>query len=139
MGTSDKKIYRIEIITRPERLEDLKDALRAVRVTGMTVSQVYVCGLSTGFREVYRGQAVEVNLLPKVKVEIVACEIDPDIIIEAATKACHTGQIGDGKIFVTEVADAVRIRTGERGPAAIMDRQEESAIVDKRVSGNYKD
>ena len=132
-----QEIYRIEIITRPERLEALKESLRAIRVTGMTVSQVYGCGLSTGFKEFYRGQEVEISLLPKIKVEIIVCEVSVDEVIEATKAACQTGHIGDGKIFVSEIKDAIRIRTGERGPAAIMDRPEENDIVEKRVSGKY--
>lgn len=129
-------IYRVEIITRPERLEALKEALRAIRVTGMTVSQVYGCGLSTGLKETYRGQQVEVSLLPKIKVEIIVYEVAVDDVIDAAIGACRTGQIGDGKIFVTEVTDAVRIRTGERGAAAIMDRPSERELVEQRIAGH---
>lgn len=129
------KIYRIEVITRPERLEVLKEALHAIRVTGMTVSQVYGCGLSGGFSETYRGQVVQINLLPKVKVDIVVCEVPIDDVIEAVNNVCRTGEIGDGKIFISEIFDAIRIRTGERGAAAIMDRHDEKAIIEKRLKG----
>ena len=127
-------IYKIEIITRPERLEALKEALYAIRVTGMTVSQVYGCGLSRGHKEVYRGTEVAVNLLPKVKVEIVVCEVPVEKALEAAKKACWTGNIGDGKIFVSAIDNAVRIRTGEEGPAAIMDRQEDLPLVNATIA-----
>lgn len=129
------KIYRIEVITRPERLELLKEALHAIRVTGMTVSQVFGCGLSGGFRETYRGQVVQINLLPKVKVEIVICEVPIDDVIEAVNNVCRTGEIGDGKIFISEISDAIRIRTGERGAAAIMDRHDEKNIIEDRLKG----
>ncbi len=129
------KIFRIEVITRPERLELLKEALHGIRVTGMTVSQVFGCGLSGGFREVYRGQEVQINLLPKVKIEIVVCEVTVDEVIEAVNSVCRTGEIGDGKIFVSEILNAVRIRTGEQGPAAIMDRDDEKDIVEERLKG----
>jgi nitrogen regulatory protein P-II 1 len=112
---------KIEIITRPDKLEELKEAMYAIGVTGMTVSQVFGCGLSKGHTEVYRGQEYAINLLPKVKVEIVVCEVPVEAVLEAAKKACRTGKIGDGKIFVYTIENAVRIRTGEEGDIAIMD------------------
>ncbi|MBP2630124.1 MAG: glnB 3 [Firmicutes bacterium] len=115
------KITKVDIVTRPEKLEDLKEAMNAIGVTGMTVSHVYGCGLSKGHKEVYRGKAVEVTLNPKIKVEIVICEVPVETVLEAAKKACHTGNIGDGKIFVYDVENAVKIRTGEEGKAAIVD------------------
>ena len=121
-----KPLTKIEIITRPEKLEELKQALNAIKVNGMTVTQVYGCGLSRGHKEFYRGQEVSMNLLPKVKVEIVVCEVPVEAVLEAAKKACRTGQIGDGKIFVYPLANAIRIRTGEEGDIAIMDRDGES-------------
>ena len=115
------KITKVEIITRTSKLEDLKEALNKIGVLGMTVSQVYGCGLQKGHKEIYRGQEYEVNLVPKIKVETVICEIPVERVLEVAEKAVHTGNIGDGKIFVYELTDAVRIRTGDRGPEAIMD------------------
>ncbi|MBP2632226.1 MAG: glnB 3 [Firmicutes bacterium] len=123
------KITKVDIVTRPEKLEDLKEAMNAIGVTGMTVSHVYGCGLSKGHKEVYRGKAVEVTLNPKIKVEIVICEVPVEAVLEvpveavleAAKKACSTGNIGDGKIFVYDVENAVKIRTGEQGKAAIVD------------------
>ena len=128
-----QKISKIEIITRPEKLDALKNALYAIRVTGMTVSQVYGCCLSHGHTEVYRGQIIAMNLLPKIKVEIVVCDVPVDAVLEAAQKVCRTGQIGDGKIFVTTVDNAVRIRTGETGPDAIIDRLEDRRIVNEKA------
>nr|WP_306438789.1 P-II family nitrogen regulator [Lucifera butyrica] len=125
---------KIEIITRPEKLEDLKEAMNAIRVTGMTVSQVYGCGLSKGHTEVYRGMEVSVNLLPKIKVEIVVCEVPVEAVLEAAKKVCRTGNIGDGKIFVYNIDNAIRIRTGEEGPAAILDRSEDIPIINEKAS-----
>ena len=101
-------LTKIEIITRPSKLEDLKEALNKIGVMGMTVSQVFGCGLQKGYVEVYRGQRYNINLLPGIKVETVVCE---------------TGKPGDGKIFIYPLADAVRIRTGDRGPVAIMDEK----------------
>ena len=116
----DGKITKIEIIMNPSRFEELKEALNEIGIAGMTVSNVIGCGLQKGHKEYYRGVAVEINLLPKLKVEIVVCEIPVDSVIDVATKILRTGNVGDGKIFIYEVADAVRIRTGERGIAAII-------------------
>jgi nitrogen regulatory protein P-II 1 len=127
------QINKIEIITRPEKLNDLKEAMYAIRVTGMTVMQVYGCGLSHGYTEIYRGQEMSINLLPKIKVEIVVSEIPVEKVIEAAEKACRTGHIGDGKIFVTTVDNAIRIRTGESGVDAIRDRNDETDIVNSII------
>lgn len=116
-----RKMTKIDIITRPAKLEELKEAMNAIGVTGMTVSQVFGCGLQKGHTEVYRGQEYAINLLPKVKVEIVVCEVPVEKVLEAAKQACRTGKIGDGKIFVYPIENAVRIRTGEEGDVAIMD------------------
>jgi nitrogen regulatory protein P-II 1 len=119
-----QKMTKIEIITRPGKLEELKEAMNAIGVTGMTVSQVFGCGLQKGHTEVYRGQEYSINLLPKIKVEIVVCEVPVEAVLEAAKRACRTGKIGDGKIFVYGIDNAVRIRTGEEGDIAIMDPSE---------------
>ena len=114
-------ITKIEIITRPAKLEELKEALNNIGVLGMTVSQVYGCGLQKGHKEVFRGKEFDINLVPKIKVETVVCEIPVERVIETAQKVLKTGKFGDGKIFVYELSDAVRIRTGHRGAKAIMD------------------
>ena len=119
----ERKITKVEIITRPSKLEELKDALNRIGVLGMTVSQVFGCGLKKGYVEVYRGQKYNINLLPGIKVETVICEIPVEKVIEVAQQVCKTGKPGDGKIFVYELSDAVRIRTGDRGPEAIMDEK----------------
>jgi len=116
-----RKMTKVEIITRPEKLEELKEAMNAIGVTGMTVTQVFGCGLQRGHTEVYRGQEYSINLLPKVKIEIVVCEVPVEAVLETAKRVCRTGQIGDGKIFVYAIENAVRIRTGEEGDVAIMD------------------
>ena len=114
-------ITKIEIITRPAKLEELKEALNNIGVLGMTVSQVYGCGLQKGHKEVFRGKEFDINLVPKIKVETVVCEIPVERVIETAQKVLKTGKFGDGKIFVYELSDVVRIRTGHRGAKAIMD------------------
>ena len=108
-------------MTRPEKLEELKEALNEVHVTGMTVSNVFGCGLSKGHKEVYRGKQVEISLQPKIKIEIVVCEVPVDTVIDAIKKVCSTGHIGDGKIFVYNVAKVVKVRTGEVNYAALQD------------------
>lgn len=115
------KMTKIDIIARPERLEDLKEALNTIGVQGMTVSPVYGCGLQKGHKEVYRGKEYNVNLVPMVKVETVVCQVPVDAVMEAARKALQTGKVGDGKIFVYDVADSMRIRTGTRGSKAVID------------------
>lgn len=117
----EQKITKIEIITRPAKLEELKEALNNIGVLGMTVSQVYGCGLQKGHKEVFRGKEFDINLVPKIKIETVVCEIPVERVIETAQKVLKTGKFGDGKIFVYELSDAVRIRTGHRGAEAIMD------------------
>ena len=116
-----RKLTKIEIITRPNKLEDLKEALNAIGVQGMTVTQVYGCGLQKGHTEVYRGREYSINLVPKVKLETVVCEVPVSLVLDTAQKVLKTGELGDGKIVVCDLENAVRIRTGDVGDAAIMD------------------
>lgn len=115
------KITKIEIITRSSKLDDLMHALNEIGVLGMTVSQVFGCGLQKGHEEVYRGKKYDINLVPKIKIETVICEVPVEKVLDTAQKVLRTGSFGDGKIFVTELTDAVRIRTGQRGAEAIKD------------------
>ena len=114
-------LTKIEIITRSSKLDDLMRALNEIGVLGMTVSQVFGCGLQKGHEEVYRGKKYDINLVPKIKIETVICEVPVEKVLDTAQKVLRTGSFGDGKIFVTELADAVRIRTGQRGAEAIKD------------------
>lgn len=116
-----RKMNKIDIVTRPGKLEELKDALHAIGITGMTVSQVFGCGLQKGHTEVYRGQEYNINLLPGIKIEIVVCEVPVDKVIATVERICRTGKVGDGKIFIYPIENAVRIRTGEQGDIAILD------------------
>ena len=116
-----KKIYKVDAVIRPEKLEELKDRLYAIGVTGITVSDVYGCGLTHGQEEIYRGNVLTVNLLPKVKVEIVIYETPLEKLIDTIRDTCNTGHVGDGKIFVSELLTAIKIHTGERGGDAIID------------------
>lgn len=113
-------ISKIDIITRPSKFEELKKALNDIGITGMTVSQVLGCGMQKGVTEYYRGVPMEVNLLPKVKVEIVVCEVPVELVVETAKKVLNTGNVGDGKIFIYDVANVVRIRTGQEGKDALV-------------------
>ncbi|HPQ47529.1 MAG TPA: P-II family nitrogen regulator [Clostridia bacterium] len=113
------KMTRVDIITRPSKFEELKEALNSIGVTGMTVLQVMGCGMQKGSKEMYRGVPVEITLLPKIKIETVVCEVPVDLVIETAKKVLYTGEIGDGKIFTYVVENAVKIRTGEEGVRAL--------------------
>jgi len=110
---------KIEAIIKPFKLEDVKEALAEVGVQGMTVVEVKGFGRQKGHTEIYRGSEYTVDFLPKVKVEIVVEEDRSDTVVDAIVKAANTGKIGDGKVFVSDVSEAVRIRTGERGRDAI--------------------
>lgn len=110
---------KVEAIIKPFKLDEVKDALAEVGVKGMTVSEVKGFGRTGGKREVYRGSAYVVDFVPKVKIEIVVPDALIVSVLEAIERAAQTGRIGDGKIFVIPVEEAVRIRTGERGEDAI--------------------
>ncbi len=110
---------KIEAIIKPFKLEEVKEALTEVGVHGMTVSEVKGFGRQKGHTEIYRGSEYTVDFLPKVKIEIVAEDGDAATIVDAIVKAASTNKIGDGKVFVSAMEDAVRIRTGERGDDAI--------------------
>lgn len=110
---------KIEAVIRPEKLEDVKSILNKHEVKGLTVTQVMGCGNQKGKTSFYRGSAVELNLLPKIKIEIVCEDSQLSSITSLITEAAKTGAIGDGKIFVFNAEDVIRIRTGESGEAAI--------------------
>ena len=114
-------IYKVVIISRLTKYDHLKKAMNELGVTGMTVTQVMGCGIQKGAGEKYRGVEVDATLLPKVKVEVVVSKIPVEKVVEAAKKALYTGHIGDGKIFVYDVAQVVKVRTGEQGVAALQD------------------
>lgn len=110
---------RITAIIRPEKMEPLKDALFAANIGGMTILQVQGCGAQHGWKEYYRGSEVLLNMVPKIKFEIVADDVLVDRLVDLIVTTARTGEVGDGKIFISPVEDAVRIRTGERGAAAL--------------------
>ena len=113
------KMTKIDIITRTSKFDELKDALNDIGITGMTVTQVLGCGIQKGKTEMYRGVPMEINLLPKVKVETVVCEVPVEKVVETAKEVLRTGEIGDGKIFVYPVENVIKIRTGEEGVKAL--------------------
>ncbi|MCH5303409.1 MAG: ammonium transporter [Ruminococcus sp.] len=115
------KFTKVEIVCKESRLETLKTAMMNIGITGMTVSHVLGCGVQKGKPEYYRGVQIEANLLPKVQVEIVVCKVPVSSVIETAKKALYTGHIGDGKIFVYDVENVVKVRTGEEGVDALQD------------------
>ena len=110
---------KIEAIVQPFKLDDVKEALKAIGIEGMTVTEVRGHGRQKGHKETYRGQEYEVDLLPKVKVECVVPSARAEEVIQSLTAAARTGKIGDGKIFVFDVAESIRIRNDERGEASL--------------------
>jgi len=110
---------KIEAIVRPGKLDEIQDALAAAGILGITVSHVLGFGRQKGHTQIYRGQEVTSHLLPKIKLEIVTADEKVEEVITIIVKAARTGQVGDGKIFVLNVDEVVRIRTGEQGEKAI--------------------
>jgi nitrogen regulatory protein P-II 1 len=109
----------ITAIVKPHRIEEVKEALRDIGVNGLTTTDVEGFGRQRGHTEVYRGAEYQVDFVPKVKVEVLVADGDAQGVIDAIEKAARTGKIGDGKIWVTEAEQVIRIRTGERGPDAL--------------------
>jgi nitrogen regulatory protein P-II 1 len=112
-------LKKIECVIRPDKLEELKNSLDNLGVSGMTVSQVLGHGKQKGRKEVYRGQEYEITLLPKAKVELAVRDSLVDEVVEILCQTCRTGAIGDGKIFILPLENCVRIRTGEQGEDAL--------------------
>ena len=117
------RFTKISIITKQSKFTELNTALTEIGITGMTVTQVLGCGVQKGKTEYYRGVEVEMNLLPKIQIDIVVCKIPVKQVIDTAVKAIYTGHIGDGKIFISDIEDIVRIRTGETGFDALQDNE----------------
>lgn len=112
-------MIKVEALIRPQKLEDVKAALSEIGIKGMTVTEVRGSGKQKGFTQTYRGAEYTVNLLQKVKIEIVVPDGEAHAIANAIAEAARTGEIGDGKIFLIPVAEVIRIRTGEEGEAAV--------------------
>ena len=114
---------KIEAIIRPERLQTVQDSLDELGVSGLTVSEVMGCGRQKGYTEQYRGSRVNISLLPKLKVESVVPSEVVESVVDAIVAAAYTGETGDGRLFVYDVEQAVRIRTGEGGPETVRHEQ----------------
>ena len=110
---------KIEAIIKPFKLDDVKEALNEIGIQGMTVSEVKGYGRQKGHKEIYRGAEYAVDFIPKIKIEIVTVADQADRVVETIQEAASTGKIGDGKIFVVSVEQALRVRTGETGPDAL--------------------
>lgn len=115
----NEKMTKIEIVTSQTKLDDLIEELDKIGITGMTVTSVQGCGNQKGHTEYYRGEAVNVKLLPKVKVEIVICSVPLETALDTIKKVLHTGNIGDGKIFIYDVSNVIRISNNAQGKDAL--------------------
>ena len=118
---SDVKLSKVSIVCKQSKFEDLKEALNSIGVSGITVTQVLGCGTQKGTAEYYRGVPVEFTLLPKIKVEVIVSAVPVAKVVAAAKEALYTGHIGDGKIFVYDVSEVIKVRTGETGFDALQD------------------
>ncbi|MBP5243008.1 MAG: P-II family nitrogen regulator, partial [Clostridia bacterium] len=123
-ASREAKMSKVVIVTKQTKLEALKTALESIGVSGITVTQVLGYGVQKGVPEMYRGVPVEMSLLPKVKVEVIVSKVPVETVIDTVRKALYTGHIGDGKIFVYDVEDVVKVRTGARGFDALQDEAE---------------
>ncbi|MCL2176197.1 MAG: P-II family nitrogen regulator [Treponema sp.] len=112
---------KVVIMTKRSMFEGLKNAFDKIGITGMTVTQVLGCGMQRGGKEYYRGIPLESSLLPKIKVEVVICKIPVKLCVDTIKKALYTGNIGDGKIFIYDVENVIKVRTGEEGYDALQD------------------
>jgi nitrogen regulatory protein P-II 1 len=110
---------KIDAIIQPFKLDEVKAALMAIGIDGMTISEVRGHGRQKGHKEAYRGQEYNIDLLPKIKLEVVVAGQRSEEVIQALARAAQTGKIGDGKIFISDVSEAIRIRNGDRGEAAL--------------------
>ena len=110
---------RIAAVVRPEKLEPLKEALFQAKISGMTIYQVHGCGHQHGWKEYFRGSEVFLNMIPKVKFEIIVEDSRVDEIVDVIVDVARTGEVGDGKIFISSIDSVVRVRTGEKDEAAV--------------------
>lgn len=125
----EEKITKVTLVIPQSRFDALKKAMNGIGVTGMTVTQVAGCGIQKGAKELYRGAPVEITLRPKVKVEIVVCSVPVETVVKTAESVLRTGNIGDGKIFIYDVENVIKIRTGEEGFAALQDKNGSDTCV----------
>jgi Amt family ammonium transporter len=114
---------KITIITNQDKLTSLHFGLDKIGITGLTVTNVLGHGMQKGHKEIYRGAPVEIRLLPKVQIDIVVCKIPPETVIAAVKKILYTGKVGDGKIFISDIENVIKVRTGEQGYDALQDNE----------------
>lgn len=114
-----KKITKVEIITRENKFFELKHALNNIGVQGMTVTKVSGCGVQKGLKERYRGVSYTPEVLPKIKIETVISEVPVEQVVEVTKEICQTGEAGDGKIFISDITNVIRIRNGDEGVIAL--------------------
>lgn len=132
-------MYKIEAIVREEKLEDIKEALHGIDVNGVTVSQVMGFGVQRGYTTIVRGQEIDIMMQPKLKFEIVVSSEEwKDKIIKKILEVAATGEIGDGKIFSYQITDAVKIRTGETGYAALQSESDDNEAPKRKNIINYR-
>ncbi|MDD4715977.1 MAG: P-II family nitrogen regulator [Oscillospiraceae bacterium] len=110
---------KIEAYIRPEKLEDIKAVMDPLHLNGLSIMQVMGCGTQKGWKEYIRGEEIDYNILSKIKIELVVEDEQVELVIQGIVETAQTGEIGDGKIFISDIQDAVRIRTGERGNDAL--------------------
>lgn len=115
------KITKVVVVFKQQKLQEFIAAMESINVTGITVTNVLGCGMQKGQAEFYRGVEVEANLLPKIKAEVVVCKVPVKTVVETAKSALYTGHIGDGKIFIYDIENVVKVRTGEEGYDALQD------------------
>ena len=119
--TESRSCTKVVVVTKPSRLEKLKDALEEIGIAGITVTNVLGCGVEKGRTEFYRGVAMDMTLRPKIKLEMVVSRVPVDTVVETCRKTLYTGHIGDGKIFVSDIEDVIKVRTGATGYDALQD------------------
>ena len=119
------KLTKVVVVFKQARLQDFISAMEEIEITGITVTNVLGCGMQKGQGEYYRGARIEVNLLPKVKAEIAICAVPVSKVVEAARSALYTGHIGDGKLFIYDIENVIKIRTGEQGYDALQNFDED--------------
>ncbi|MGX8709654.1 P-II family nitrogen regulator [Clostridium sp. KNHs216] len=110
---------KIEAFIRPDQLEEIKEILDSLQLNGLSIMQVMGCGNQKGWKEFVRGTEVDYQFLPKIKIEMIVLDEQADTVVDSIVEKAYTGEYGDGKIFISDISDAVRIRTGERGREAI--------------------
>ena len=125
---------KVVAIFKQQKLQEFIEAMESIKITGITVTNVLGCGMQKGATKYYRGAPMEMNLLPKVKAEIAVCAVPVDTVVSAAKSALYTGNYGDGKIFIYDIENVIKIRTGEMGYDALQDSVEENKVFSGQLN-----